>query len=251
MTFDWWTFGLQTVNFVVLAWLLHRLLYRPVRRVLAERASAGEAALTEARAAKDEAERARAAFEADRAALAGERQAMRREIHDELEAERRRLREEAAGRAASLLEEARATIARERDAALAALERKVVGLGVAIARRLLAQARPAGVDTVFLEEIEARLQALPEAERARLRGDAAAGATVATAAPLPPDAAETWRGRLAALIGGAAPGFVVEPALLGGAELRLPHAVIRSSWAETLAAAPALLAEEADAADRG
>ncbi|PPC85052.1 MAG: ATPase, partial [Methylocystis sp.] len=34
MRFDWWTLGLQTVNFAVLVWLLHRLLYRPVLRMI-------------------------------------------------------------------------------------------------------------------------------------------------------------------------------------------------------------------------
>ena len=35
MRFDWWTLALQTVNFAVLVWLLHRFLYRPVLRMIA------------------------------------------------------------------------------------------------------------------------------------------------------------------------------------------------------------------------
>jgi len=34
MHFDWSTFALQTVNFAILVWLLHRFLYRPVLRLL-------------------------------------------------------------------------------------------------------------------------------------------------------------------------------------------------------------------------
>ena len=30
MQLDWWTIGLQTVNFTVLIWLLNRFLYKPV-----------------------------------------------------------------------------------------------------------------------------------------------------------------------------------------------------------------------------
>ena len=30
MHLDWWTIGLQTVNFAILVWLLHRFLYKPV-----------------------------------------------------------------------------------------------------------------------------------------------------------------------------------------------------------------------------
>jgi len=34
MHFDWSTFALQTANFAILVWLLHRFLYRPVLRLL-------------------------------------------------------------------------------------------------------------------------------------------------------------------------------------------------------------------------
>ena len=34
MHFDWSTWALQTVNFAILVWLLHRFLYRPVLRLL-------------------------------------------------------------------------------------------------------------------------------------------------------------------------------------------------------------------------
>ena len=34
MHLDWWTIGLQTVNFAVLVWLLHRFLYKPVLGVI-------------------------------------------------------------------------------------------------------------------------------------------------------------------------------------------------------------------------
>ena len=34
MHFDWSTLALQTVNFAILVWLLHRFLYRPVLRLL-------------------------------------------------------------------------------------------------------------------------------------------------------------------------------------------------------------------------
>ena len=37
MQIDWWTLALQTINFLVLVWLLTHFLYRPVRQVIAER----------------------------------------------------------------------------------------------------------------------------------------------------------------------------------------------------------------------
>jgi len=32
MTIDWWTLGIQTVNVVILIWLLERFFWRPSRR---------------------------------------------------------------------------------------------------------------------------------------------------------------------------------------------------------------------------
>ena len=49
MQFDLWTFGLQTVNFLVLVWLLKIFLYTPVAKII-ERRQAG------IRAAQDEAD---------------------------------------------------------------------------------------------------------------------------------------------------------------------------------------------------
>jgi hypothetical protein len=34
MHFDWSTLALQTVNFAILVWLMHRFLYRPVLRLI-------------------------------------------------------------------------------------------------------------------------------------------------------------------------------------------------------------------------
>ena len=50
MPIDWSTLLLQLVNFLVLAWLLQRLLFRPVRRVIEERRRVTEAVLAEASA---------------------------------------------------------------------------------------------------------------------------------------------------------------------------------------------------------
>lgn len=40
MTIDPFTFALEIVNFLVLLWLLHRFLYRPIQEAIAERRQA-------------------------------------------------------------------------------------------------------------------------------------------------------------------------------------------------------------------
>ena len=43
MEIDWWTLAIQTVNFLVVVWLLSRFLYRPVRRMIEAREAAKKA----------------------------------------------------------------------------------------------------------------------------------------------------------------------------------------------------------------
>jgi F-type H+-transporting ATPase subunit b len=58
MTIDWWTLGLQTVNVLVLVWILARFLFKPVAKIIAERQEAAQDALDEAEAARAEAQAA-------------------------------------------------------------------------------------------------------------------------------------------------------------------------------------------------
>ena len=69
MTIDWWTLFLQTVNFLVLVWLLQHFLYNPVRAVIEKRRVFAEQALLEAEATKKAAAAAKTEFEAKSAEL--------------------------------------------------------------------------------------------------------------------------------------------------------------------------------------
>ena len=56
MQIDWWTLGLQAVNFLVLVWLLQRFLYKPVMRLIERRRQNVEKAFAEAEDARRKAE---------------------------------------------------------------------------------------------------------------------------------------------------------------------------------------------------
>ena len=40
MRIDWWTFAFQTINVLVLVWLLSRFLFKPVAKIIADRQQA-------------------------------------------------------------------------------------------------------------------------------------------------------------------------------------------------------------------
>ena len=72
MHFDLQTLALQTVNVLVLVWLLARFLFRPVARIISERRTAADAVLAEAEAARAKVAADAASLEQHRQALLGD-----------------------------------------------------------------------------------------------------------------------------------------------------------------------------------
>ena len=250
MQFNWWTFLLQTVNFAVLVWLLHRFLYRPVLRVIAARRGEIDKQYEQAKAAQSEAQAKLASIEAERAHIASERDAALKAAAAQADEAGVARRARAERDAAALLESARKTIAAERGAALAEARAVAVDLGCEIARRLLAEIPIKLRAEAWLERVEEYLAALPQAEREGLTHQIENGASleVVTASELPVDAADSWRKRLQHALGdGIAVAFATDPALIAGVELHFPTAILRFSGQSTLAAMRSELDPHADA----
>lgn len=248
MQFDWWTFALQTVNFLVLVWLLWRFLYRPVSAVIEKRKRLAEQAFTEADAVKKEAEAARQRYEDSRAELAKERQDVLNKLHEDMEEERRQVLEAANGEATKLQDDARQAIADERTATVAAMRQEVAGLAADLAADILRRVDSSVQEGNLADHIVRQIEALPAEERDRLKRDIAedgARLEVVTASSLAPDDKERWIKRLSAYTGredGIT--FTADPNILGGAELRFPHAVLKFTWADQLEKARTLLCDD-------
>lgn len=94
MEFSWTTFGLEIFNFLVLLWLLQRLLYRPVKRVIEERQLATEKALADTQAERQAALDLKSQYDHRLSDWEAEKSRVRAELDSELAAERvRRLTE--------------------------------------------------------------------------------------------------------------------------------------------------------------
>jgi F-type H+-transporting ATPase subunit b len=241
MTIDWWTLGLQAVNFAVLVWLLRRFLYAPVRKVIAARKAQVEAAQAEAVAAKAAAEAEAAALKAAQAALAASRDEVLAKAAAEAEVAAKAVVAQARAAADALLAKAQEAIAAERKAAVAGAQADVAGLAAGLAGRILADTAAKVAPGAFLDGLAEALEALPAGERDRLAADMAAPgavATVVTARPLAPEDHAVWSARLVPLLGGTGTlAFAEDAAILGGAELRLAHSVLKFGWADRIAAA--------------
>jgi F-type H+-transporting ATPase subunit b len=91
MEFDWTTFALEIINFLVLVWILQRFLYKPVTRAIAERKAGIEKTLADAQAVQAEAESLRGQYENRMANWEHEKAQARVQLLQEMDAERSRL----------------------------------------------------------------------------------------------------------------------------------------------------------------
>jgi F-type H+-transporting ATPase subunit b len=239
MHFDWSTLALQTVNFAVLVWLLHRFLYQPVLRMVDARRAEIEKQYDGARTAEALAKDRLTAVEAERAGIAAERAAALKEAAAQAEQAASARRAQAEREAAAFLEDARKTLAAERSQASTETKRAALDLGTEIGRKLLAEVPMKLRAEGWIERVEQYLTALPKPELDALTQQLADSVPirVVTAAALAGESQETWRSRLHnTLCHRTAIAFEVDPSLVAGAELHFPNAILRFSWKNALAA---------------
>ncbi|MDE2343038.1 MAG: F0F1 ATP synthase subunit B [Betaproteobacteria bacterium] len=241
MTFDWTTFLLEILNFLVLVWILKRFLYAPVlsvldarrQRLLDEAAKAGQL--------QHQAEELKTGYEARLADWEREREGLRRSLDAELE----QARSAGMDKLKQSLADAEARARARTDALAAAREQALArqaaseayGAAAAMLGRLASPALTARIADLFIED----LAALPEADLARLRHAAAAleaggGAEIALAHALD----EAGRGRVVAALtvacGRSLPvAFREVPELLAGLRATVGECLLQANLSDELA----------------
>lgn len=128
---------IQAVNFLLLVFLLTKLLYRPLVAKMDERTQAIRKSLEEAQAARAEAQREREEHAARIQAAYAEAQSIRATALAEAAEEQRRLVEGARAEAERLVASAKAELAQDVRRARQELRQEVGDLAVGIAERLM------------------------------------------------------------------------------------------------------------------
>jgi F-type H+-transporting ATPase subunit b len=231
MHLDPWTLALQTINVLVLVWLLAHFLFRPVAGIIAARRAATDALMADAEAARAKAATEASALAQQRQELANDGDRIAAAARAAAEAERTTILRQANDAAAQLRTEAQQALARDQQAMRESLEHDAGDLAVTIAMRLLERMPPQLLNRAFLEGLGEVLAAHPA--RASLL---TAPIEVRSAVPLDADLQVNCRAMLVRLLG-ATPEtiFRTDPTLVAGIELASPHAVIRNSWRDDLA----------------
>ena len=223
MNFDWTTFVLEAINFLILVWLLKRFLYRPVLDVIARRQAGVAKTLADAAATRAEAQRLQAEYAGRQSDWERERARLRQALDDELDALRiKRLAALAADIESERKRDAAARL-REREVEQRELETRALQQADGFAARLLERFAGPELDARIIDMLLADLEALPAPRRDALR-DAltrAASVEVRSARPIDPALQQRIEAVLAALAGRYLEAmYTIDPALLAGARLR-------------------------------
>jgi F-type H+-transporting ATPase subunit b len=233
MHIDWWTLALQTVNVLILIWILARFFFRPVVNIVAKRQEEANKLLADAAAARQQAAEARADADKVRAEIGAERDRLIAEARTSAQMEKSKLQANSSQEIAKLRSEAEAAIALDRIAAERAIIARASELSLEIAQRLLGRLPPEITLSAFLDGLCRELRALSSEARESLTSATAADHAVAvvTAAPLSEMDAGRVRDALKATFGSElAFEFRADPAVLAGIELHGRNTIVRNSW---------------------
>lgn len=228
MRIDWQTLALQTVNVLVLIWILSRFLFRPVAAIIEERRRAAAKILEEAETTKKQAILAREAAEAESVRIAAGRDAVLRQAAVDAETQHAAALASAREEVDQIRSAAEAEIHSRRAAEESAASDRSARLAVDVAEKLLARLPDSARVDGFIVGLAEALASLPEASRDGF-GDGTAKLTAAR--PLTAAETQSCRNAFAHALGRPFDFTVLaDPDLIAGLELETPHAVVSNSF---------------------
>ena len=235
MNFNWWTFALQTANFLILVWLLQHFLFKPVKAIVARRREEISFALNQASAERENAGRLKQEIQNQRSQTEAERQTLLEEQSRQLSAQRLQILEQARVEAEKLKSQALAQLKEERAAAMDELFQKSVQLATSLAERLLREIAIPSLDEPFFARVLDYLDRLSPTERSNLLAELDSGPLILTTAhPIPIEEQTRWRELLTKRIGTNDIRFGADPALIAGAKLDFAHSILSFNWRDAL-----------------
>jgi F-type H+-transporting ATPase subunit b len=168
MQISLWNLGLQTVNFLVLVFLLRRFLYQPVLAIIDERKQKVARELQVADQAKAEAAALRQQYQDKLESLEDEKQQILRAAQQQAESDAASLRKATESQLDELRSRQSSLLIREREEAERALTSHALNIGLKLAEKLLLDEAIVRDPLSSLQTVLRRLDALPLSERERL-----------------------------------------------------------------------------------
>lgn len=233
MLIDPFTVAAQIVNFLILIWLLRRVLYGPITRAMAARESRIRQQLDEASRLREEAQAAGERYRQQLAAFEEERATRLAEARAELDTWRHTHTQAVRTEVEAMRRRWQQALQQEQQAFLAELRQRVGREVLAAARRALQGLADADLETSIVRSFLKRLHDLSEEHRRQLAAAARENGRrvhIRTAHPLPGDDRDRLQEALAVALGtDFTTTFETAPDLLAGVELRAGG--LKIAWA--------------------
>lgn len=160
MIIDWFTVGAQTLNFLVLMWLMKRFLYKPILHAIEEREKRIADKLADADRRKAEARKQSDEFQQKNEEFDRQRAALLNKAMDEVKTERQRLLDEAREAADTLRARRQETLRDEARGLRQAISRRTRQEVFAIARKTLTDLATTSLEERLVEAFIRRLREL-------------------------------------------------------------------------------------------
>ena len=189
MLIDWFTVAAQSINFLLLVWLLKRFLYRPILSAMDAREQRITAQLHDAEALKQEAEAQSKDLRAASEEFARRKQALFDEAKAEADTTRERLTEEARHEIQSLRRKWRETLQEEENALHAEIMHAIQEEIIEISRYALRDLAGIELEQQIAAAFVRRLKRLDDGEKEQLASDVKMSEkpmTIRSAFDLPP-----------------------------------------------------------------
>jgi len=237
MHIDWWTLALQTVNVLILIWILGRFFFRPVADLVAKRREEAVKLLADAEAARKEAEDLRAEAARLRAEIDAQRDRLIADARKAAETEKTSLLAQLSAELEQHRKDAAIGVEKERAAMQRAVLDRANELSVQIARRLLERLPASAAFSAFLEGLSGELGKLPAESRNGLAAsDPDHPLEVVAALTLDDKQIARVREMIHAALGSELPmRLSCDPNLIAGFEIRGRNVIVRNNWQADLA----------------
>jgi F-type H+-transporting ATPase subunit b len=237
MLIDWFTVAAQTINFLILVWLLRRFLYQPVLAAIDAREAKIAAELKDAAAKEAQAQAERDNFRSKAEALEKQRAELLHKATDEANAERQRLLATARTDSDALRAKLNDAVESERLVLNREIVRRTQQEVFALARKALADLAGTTLEDRIVEVFIRRLHDMHENDKAEPptapRGTAA---SVRSAFELPPPGRVALESAVRAWLGADAKlSFEIVPDLICGIEISVGGRKIAWSITDYLA----------------
>lgn len=219
MELDLTTFLMEIVNFMILVWIMNRLLYKPVRRIIAERQAAMEQTRAEVERMRTETAELGLTYQGRLASWDREKAELRRQLQAEIAAERQRQTAHLDLELAGMRDKARVTEERRAEEMARLSEERAIANAGEFAARLLTRTATPELGNRLMEMLLEDLPGLPDEQHRSIievLGREAA-VQVVSAHPLTETVSGTFEARFREVFPAATQfNFSVNEALLAG-----------------------------------